>query len=551
MPRRSFLSTLSFTALIFVLTFTASCGDALGCPPEQVLVDGFCVADEAKPKPETELEPEPEPAVELCDGIDNDKDGEVDEDFATLGTTCGRAEQTCRELRWTCSADALGVVCEGIVDPTTPDLCDGLDNDCNGTVDDGFPIGSSCGSSSVGECRLGVWACTSDGGSTCQGEIEPSAEVCDGRDNDCDGDVDNGPTEVCDGIDNDCDGLIDEGVLQTKAGPSGLGSSTVTTVPDGFALIQVVNGGVTVSTYDTDGELVSSAERRDLDAFVVTSVASEGSTAYASIIRLRDREYRTQLVEITAPKGADPRIGIPVSAYDNLNVLMLAFPRMQPRVLTTEAGTHQLIGNGTLTVSGSQDVQLHYVDFYSTNLAAVQNEPSPLTEDGQLIGFDIAPGGPVAWEDDSKVYFGKYSVQSGLPQSPAFRSGGKPSVVGAEDGSFGLAYVDDDDYIMLSEFADYDNRCVDTGGICELRVGRQSGSVLDIAYHHGIFLVATDGMAYAVSRDPEADVPNIQILPLPTVGRPVAIETATHGRTTAVVSTNTEREFALNFLGCF
>jgi len=91
--------------------------------------------------------------------------------------------------------------CVGAVLPT-PEVCgDGVDNDCNGLVDEGG-IGQNC-------CG------------TCGPEPE---EVCDGIDNDCDGRIDEGtlnacgecgenPEEVCDGVDNDCDGLIDEGTL--------------------------------------------------------------------------------------------------------------------------------------------------------------------------------------------------------------------------------------------------------------------------------------------------------------------------------------------------
>ena len=47
---------------------------------------------------------------------------------------------------------------------------------------------------------------------TCVANCVPATEVCDGRDNDCDGQVDeNATTEVCDGRDNDCDGQVDDG----------------------------------------------------------------------------------------------------------------------------------------------------------------------------------------------------------------------------------------------------------------------------------------------------------------------------------------------------
>lgn len=52
---------------------------------------------------------------------------------------------------------------------------------------------------------------------TCVANCVPATEVCDGRDNDCDGQVDeNATVEVCDGRDNDCDGQVDDGFnLQT------------------------------------------------------------------------------------------------------------------------------------------------------------------------------------------------------------------------------------------------------------------------------------------------------------------------------------------------
>jgi uncharacterized protein YegL len=55
----------------------------------------------------------------------------------------------------------------------------------------------------------------------CPTQCQPNPEVCDYRDNDCDGEVDEGcgdcTKEVCDGVDNDCDGLVDEGCNKCRA----------------------------------------------------------------------------------------------------------------------------------------------------------------------------------------------------------------------------------------------------------------------------------------------------------------------------------------------
>jgi hypothetical protein len=206
------------------------------------------------------------PSAEICDGVDNDCNGVADDGIAPTPTTCGVGA---------CAATGSTSCINGtVVDSCTTgapsaEVCDGVDNDCNGSVDDGIAsTPTSCG---TGACAsTGATSCVNGTVVDSCSPGTPSAEVCDGLDNDCDGLADdniasiptscgagacaafgstvcvNGTTfdtcapgtpseEICDGVDNDCNGLIDDNVpsLPTSCGEGACAATGTTLCVDG------------------------------------------------------------------------------------------------------------------------------------------------------------------------------------------------------------------------------------------------------------------------------------------------------------------------------
>jgi len=151
-------------------------------------------------------------ATEVCNAVDDNCSGAIDEGFDTDNDGYTTCQGDCNDN-------------SAIVHPGAFEICNGADEDCDGSIDEGYDADNDGYTSCGGDCN--------DNNSA----VRPNAtESCNATDDDCDGSVDEGfdvdndgytscagdcndnnaairpnATETCNASDDDCDGAVDEG----------------------------------------------------------------------------------------------------------------------------------------------------------------------------------------------------------------------------------------------------------------------------------------------------------------------------------------------------
>jgi hypothetical protein len=319
----------------------------------------------------------------VCNGLDDDCDGSVDEEYTSTPTTCGIGECSGNTGQLECQSGTVVDTCQPLAG-ASDEVCDGLDNDCDGTVDEGFDQDND-----------GVFDCFDN----CPAHYDPSQQ-------DIDGDLVGDICDICPADDtNQCDPDKTAAVI---IGPDG---GTVAS-PDGSATIIIPEGALpdntTISITETGKSYEVTGNQGNGFAFFGLTFEPEGlsfSAPVTVIFSWPDADNDGIIDGTSSPPVQEKNI---IVTKDN--VAITGRCDSVPVDPNTGLGCDQTANTFTFQVSGFSLFEVAYFDLQGPITSNTTADPVP-------VAMDI-PATLTATIDDSltgmaSIASAEYSIDGG------------------------------------------------------------------------------------------------------------------------------------------
>ena len=365
-------------------------------------------------------------ATETCNGVDDDCDGTADDGVATYTWyrdadsdgygTSGTTSSSCAAPTGYVSTATDCLDSSAAVYPGATETCNSVDDDCDGTADDGLGATYYRDADSDGYGTSGTTTTSCTG--TPSGYTTSSTDCLDTS-----ATVYPGATETCNSVDDDCDGTADEGLGTTyyrDADGDGYGTSATTTasctgVPSGYTTTSTDCNDSAATTYPGASELAYNVEDDDCDS-VQDEMIAETETEW-TVLGTSSSDGIGVDVDVCDDLDGDGDdelvIGAPTLDYTSsyTDIGALAFHDRDQSGLDEDfyGGEVELYGNSGDDYFGQAFVVLDDVDGdgdIEVAVGAYQNDANS-TDDGTVYILDIdgfSGGYTTSWYTNGAIY---------------------------------------------------------------------------------------------------------------------------------------------------